>query len=117
MKKLTNLPANYEKAFYKERAERIDKLFASPFQQSILTNQLLSNDVKNYLLATSESGQDIQSEIDLYVTKGCLNKTSFRRKLDLIAKNIIRHNNLIELVFKEILKLNAQNLLIGSFTK
>ena len=93
--------------FYKEWADEIDKSFELPFQQSILTNQPLSDDVKNYLLATSKFDQDMQSEIDLYVTKGHLNVAIFRRKLDPIAKNVIRNSNPIELVFKDISKCNT----------
>ena len=81
-KKLKSLPVNNEEAFYKEWVKEIDKSFQSLFQQSTLTNQPLSNDVKNYRLATSEFGQDIESEIDLYVTKGHLKETSFRRKFN-----------------------------------
>ena len=37
------------------------------------------------MLATSEFGQEIQGEIDLYVTNDRLNKASFRQKLDPIS--------------------------------
>ena len=81
-KKIKNLPINNEKAFYKEWVEEIDKSFQSLFQRSTLTNQPLSDDLKNYLLATSEFGQDIQSEIDLFLTKRHLNETGLRRKFN-----------------------------------
>ena len=55
--------------------------------------------------------------IDLYVTKGTLSETSFRRKLDPIAKNVIRNKNLLELVFKGVSKFDAQNPVIGSFIR
>ena len=45
-KKFKNLPVNNGKAFYKEWVEEIDKSFQSLFQQSTLTNQPLSDDVK-----------------------------------------------------------------------
>ena len=48
----------------------------------------LTDDVKNFLLATSDYGQEIQSDIDLYVTHGKHNEASFRRKLDPIKKNV-----------------------------
>ena len=46
-----------------------------------------------YLLDTSEFGKGIQSDLDLHVTKGRLNKASFRQKLDTIVKNVIRNDN------------------------
>ena len=99
-KRLNNLPSNLEKTFYKEWAEEIDSSLDSASQRSILTNQMLSDDVKNYLLATSVFGQDIQLKIDLYLTKGHLNEASFRQKLDPIMKSVIRNDNPIELCSK-----------------
>ena len=51
-------------------------------------------DIKKFLLVTSDSGEEIQGELDLFVTKNRLNETSFRRRLDTISKNIIRNKNL-----------------------
>ena len=51
-------------------------------------------DVKKFLLATSDSGEEIQGELDLFATKNRLNEVSFRRRLDTISKNIIRNKNL-----------------------
>ena len=46
-----------------------------------------------------------------------MNEASFRRKLDPIAKNVLRKPNPIELVFKDILTFDAQNFVIGSLLK
>ena len=51
-------------------------------------------DVKKFLLVTSDSEEETQGELDLFVTKNRLNETSFRRRLDTISKNIIRNKNL-----------------------
>ena len=108
IKKLNILPLNFEKSFYKSWAEDIDtRIGTSVFQQNIVRNDNPSEDVKNFLLAAYEFGQDIQSDIDLYVTKGKLNEASFRQKLDPIAKNVIRNENLLELVFKDVSKFDT----------
>ena len=64
--------------FYKTSNEEIDAPFDSDFQKKVIRKQPLSEDVKNHLLATSEFGQDIQSDIDLYETKWRLYEASFR---------------------------------------
>ena len=76
------------------------------FQKNIASKDP-KKDIKYFLLATSDFGQEIQRPIDLYVTQDRLNEASFRRKLDLILKNIIRNHNLIELLFKDISTFNA----------
>ena len=48
----------------------------------------MNEDVKNYLLASSELGQDMQEDIDMYITKDWLNEVE--QKLDSIFKNLIR---------------------------
>ena len=78
----------------------------------------MSKDVKNFLLSTSDFGEEIQGELDLYITNGRLNEASFRRRLDPISKNIIQNKNPIELSFlKDVKYFYAQNLVIGSLIK
>ena len=86
-------------------------------QKIIPANVEPIEDVKNYLLASSDYGQEIQSDIDPYVTRGKLNKVSFRRKLDPIAKNAVKKENLLELVLKDVFRFNAQNPVIGSLMR
>ena len=74
----------------------------------------MSEDVKNFLLATSDFGEEIQQQLDLYVSNNNLNEASFRRRLDRISENIIRNKNPIELLFKDVKHFDAQNPLIGS---
>ena len=40
------------------------------------------------MLATSDFGEEMQGEQDLYVTINRLNEASFRRRLEPISKNI-----------------------------
>ena len=86
-------------------------------QKIIPANVEPIEDVKNYLLASSDYAQEIQSDIDPYVTRGKLNKASFRRKLDPIAKNAVKKENPLELVLKDIFRFNAQNPVIGSLMR
>ena len=74
----------------------------------------MSEDVKNFLLANSDFGEEIQQQLDLYVSNNNLNEASFRRRLDRISENIIRNKNPIELLFKDVKHFDAQNPLIGS---
>ena len=42
--------------------------------------------MEKFLLATSDFGEEIQGELDLYVTNNRLNEATFRRRLDPIPK-------------------------------
>ena len=53
----------------------------------------------------------------MYVTNNRLKKVSFRRRLNPISKSIIRNNNPIELLFKDVKHFEAQNPVIGSLIK
>ena len=90
-----------KKKFYKSWSGETDSVIASDFQRKIIS-EVRNEDVRNYLLATTEFVQKIESDIDLYIIRDRLNQASFQRKLDPIAKNIIRNQNPLELVFKNI---------------
>ena len=57
---------------------------------------------KKVLLATSNFGEEIQGELDLYVTNNRLNEASFRRRLDPISKSIIRNKNPTEFLLQNV---------------
>ena len=88
-KRLNNLHRNFVKSFYKDWLDGRDFSQDTDFQQQLVHNAP-SEDVKKYFLATSEFGEEIQGEIELYVMSSRLNKASFRRKLDPISKNVIK---------------------------
>ena len=69
------------------------------------------------MLGTSNYAEEIQSDIDLYVTKGKHNEASFRRKLDPIEKNVWRTENPLALLFKDVSNSDAQNLVVGSLLR
>ena len=118
MKKLNNFLNAYSRFFYKERAKDLDfDIVSIAAQKVVAQNEPLTDDVKSFLLATSDCGQEIQSDIDLYVTRGKHNEASFRRKLDPIEKNVWRKENPLELLFKDVSNFDAQNPFIGSLLR
>ena len=74
-------------------------------------------DVQKYILATSDFAKSIQSDINHYVTRDRINDASFRQKLDLISKNILRRQNPLELVFEDISTFDAENPIVGSLLR
>ena len=115
IKKLNSLTANYSRLFYRDRANDVDVDLPSTVVNKILAErQPLTNDIKNFLLGTSEYAKDIQSDIDLYVTRGRHNQASFRCKLDPTEKSIWRRENPLALLFKDVANFDAQNPAIGS---
>ena len=115
-KKLNNLPTNFVESFYKVWLDGIYFSGDTDFQQSIV-NKTPSEGVKKFLLATSDFGNEIQGELNLYRTDGKLNSPSFRRKFDPISKNVIRNQNPIELLFKDLKHFDAQNPVIVNLIK
>ena len=79
LEKLNNLPRNFEKYFYKNWNKEINGTFGLDFRQKILS-EAPKEVVKIYFLTTKEFGREIQSDIDLYITRDRLNKASFKRK-------------------------------------
>ena len=73
---------------------------------------LKSENVQNYLLATSNFGISMQDDINMYVTHGRLNNAILGQKLNPTAKNIFRRQKPLELVSKDISNFDAQNPII-----
>ena len=113
--KKLDLPSNFVESFYKDFLDGTNFSQDNDFQQQLVNNPLSEN-VKKFLLVTSDFGEEVQGELDLYVINNRLNETSFRRRLDPISKNI-RNKNSIELLFKDVKLFHAQNPVIGSLMK
>ena len=112
-RKLKNFPAGYVGGFYRNLADSIDT--SSDFYSRIADDVKISKeDVQKYLLATSDFAKSIQTDINHYVTRDRINDASFRQKLDLISKNILRRQNPLELVFEDISTFDAENPIVGS---
>ena len=112
-KRLKNFPAGYVGGFYKNLVDRVDT--SSDFYLNIANGANNPNeDVQKYLLATSDFAKSMQTDINLYVTR---DRISFRQKLDPISKNILRRQNPLELVFKDISTFDAENPIVGSLLR
>ena len=68
-------------------------------------------------MATSDIAKSIQTDINHYVTRDRINNASFRKKLDPISKNILRRQNPLQLVFKDISTYDAENPIVESLLK
>ena len=77
----------------------------------------MTDDIENFLLGTSDLAKDIQSDIDLYVTRGRHNEASFRRKLDPIEKSVWRTEKTLALLFKDVAQFDAQIPVTGSLLR
>ena len=100
-KKLKNFPACYVGKFYRNLADNVDTFLGSDIYGRI----------------TNDFAIGMQTDINHYVTKDRLNNASFRQKLDPISKNILRRQNPLELVFKDISTFDAENPIVGSLLR
>ena len=118
-KKLNNLSPNYSRLFYKQLAQNLNEDIPTLLTQKIVSEGPLplTDDVRNFLLETSEYANDIQSDIGLFVTKGRFNEASVRHKLDPIVKSVWRTENLLVLLFRDVATFDAQNPIIGSLLR
>lgn len=69
--------------------------------------------MQNYLLAESDFSKAMQDDINYCVTRDTINNASFRQKLDSIAKNILKRQNPLKLVFQEISTFDAKSPIVG----
>ena len=112
-KRFKNFPAGYVGGFYKNLVDRVDT--SSDFYLNIANGaNNPKEDVQKYLLATSDFAKSMQTDINLYVTR---DRISFRQRLDRISKNILRRQNPLELVFKDISTFDAENPIEGSLLR
>ena len=103
----------YVGSFYRNLTDNIDT--SSDFYSRIADDaNIPKEDVQKYLLATSDFAKSIQTDINHYVTRDRINDASFRQKLDPISKNILRRQNLLELVFEDISTFDTENPIFGS---
>ena len=115
-KRLKNFPAGYVARLYINLADNINT--SSDFYSRIAADaDIPKEDVQKYILATSDFAKSIQTDINHYVTRDRINDASFRQKLDPISKNILRRQNLLELIFEDISKFDAENHIVGSLLR
>ena len=111
-----NFLAGYVGIFYRNLAGNID--IGLDFYSRITADaNIPRDDVQKYILATSDFAKSIQTDINHYIMRDRINDASFRQKLDPISKNILRRQNPLELVFKDISTFDAENLIVGSLLR
>ena len=116
--KKRNFPAGYVGKFYRNLADNVDNFLGSEFYGRIANDaNIPSEDVQKYILVTSDFAKGVQTDINHYVTRDRINNASFRQKLDLISKNILRRQNPIELVFEDISTFDVEDPVVGSLLK
>ena len=116
--RLKNFPVDYVGSFYRNLADNVDNFLGSDFYGRIGNDSNIpTKDVQKYILATRDFLKGIQTDINHYVTGDRINNASFRQKLDLISKNILRKQNPLELVFEDISTFDAGNPVVGSLLK
>ena len=69
------------------------------------------------MLGTNEYANDIQSDIDLFVTRGRINEASIRHKLDPIEKSVRGTENPLALLFKDVATFDTQNPIVESLLR
>ena len=102
------LPTN--KLYKKENTKRL-KNFPAGYAD------IPKEDVQKYILATSDFAKSIQTDINHCFLRDRINDASFKQKLDPINKNILKRQNPLELVFKDISKFHAENPTVGSLLR
>ena len=86
--------------FYRHLANNVDSAVRSDFYGRIASNtEIPADDVRNYLLETTDFAKGMQDDINLYITCDRPSNGSFRQKLDPISTNIFRRQNPLELIF------------------
>ena len=122
-KRLKIFPAGYVGRLHRNLADNVDNFLGSDFYGRIVNDYVIpSEDVQKYVLETSDFAKEMQTDMNNHVTKDRISNTRFRQKLDPISKRrqrrqIIRRQNLLELVFEDISKFDAENPIVGSLLR
>ena len=115
---MKDFPAGYVGSFYRNLADNVDNFLGSDLYGKITSDaNIPPEDVQKYILATSDFAKGMQTDINHFVTRDRINNASFRQKLDLISKNTLRQQNLLELVFEDISTFDAENPIVSSLLR
>ena len=108
-----NLPNNYEESFYFEKAPYLTN--QNPAVENNLINLIRNrDDLKKWLLATSNYGNEIQQDLNAIVGHDeKFNNAIVRHALDLKDEAIFRNPNPINVNFYDMKKFDEVNPVIG----
>ena len=115
---MQNFTSIYVGNFYRNLADNVNNFIGSEFYGITAddSNRPPEN-VKKYILVTSDFAKGIQTDINHYLTRDRINDASFRQKLGPISKNILRRQNQLEFVFEDISTFDAENPIVGSLLR
>ena len=115
---MQNFTSIYVGNFYRNLDDNVNNFIGSEFYGITAddSNRPPEN-VKKYILVTSDFAKGIQTDINHYLTRDRINNASFRQKLGPISKNILRRQNQLEFVFEDISTFDAENPIVGSLLK
>ena len=115
---MQNFTSVYVGNFYRNLADNVNNFIGSEFYGITAddSNRPPEN-VKKYILVTSDFAKGIQTDINHYLTRDRINNASFRQKLGPISKNILRRQNQLEFVFEDISTFDAENPIVGSLLR
>ena len=115
---MQNFTSIYVGNFYRNLDDNVNNFIGSEFYGITAddSNRPPEN-VKKYILLTSDFAKGIQTDINHYLTRDRINNASFRQKLGPISKNILRRQNQLEFVFEDISTFDAENPIVGSLLR
>ena len=112
---MKNFTAGYVGSFHRNLADNVDNFIGYDFYEQMANDSNIpTEDVRKYILATSDFAMGIQTDINHYMTRDRISNASFRQILDQISKNIISRQNTLKLVFEDISTFDGENLIVGS---
>ena len=103
-----DLPKNYGASQYIKRLPYISREDTS-FQNSIIDIVNNRSELRNFLLATSDYGRNIQWNINSVAAGGKFNQTVIRRVLDQKNKGVFESPTPLSVTFKDARKFDIQN--------
>ena len=109
-----NLPLNYRKDLLFAKLPYIVNLNNPAIDDVVKGGNVDNLALQKYLLATGLLEDVIQDNLDMIVTDGEFNNASIHRALDLKYPSVMKKPTLIEYIFKDRVKFDVQNPVIGS---
>lgn len=117
-RRLKNFTAGYVGSFHRNLADNVDNFIGYDFYEQMANDSNIpTEDVRKYILATSDFAMGIQTDINHYMTRDRISNASFRQILDQISKNIISRQNTLKLVFEDISTFDCKNPIVSSLLR
>ena len=109
-----NLPRNYKTGGYFKKLPYLNDVSNPTFQNSVVDAVNNRDDLRKFLLATSDIDRNIQKNLNAVVTDGRLNDAVVRHALDTADKNVLANPNPLQITFKDVKNFDAQNPVLGN---